>query len=179
MARFIALPVLSCLPNAGRSAVARPVKRKLLGDIVCQRDSSSTQLARFGEEENIISLRSWPIAIGIRCSSGSRMKSRRSVSQPSVVARMAIRFGRQRRSPYKPREISSLLRIRSTKWFSFFGTRISTTPITNCYSRRPTGGAFRAHLRPAVPGTTVRQGSETAAKVEGRSQAFIFDPSLV
>ena len=41
------------------SAVVDRVKRKLLADIVCPRALSFTQWVRSGEEENIMSLRSW------------------------------------------------------------------------------------------------------------------------
>src|SRR6266498_526794 len=99
MAQFIARLDLSCLLNAGPSAVVDPVKRKLLVDIVYLRALSFTQLVLLGEEENSVSLRPWRIVIRVRCNSRLKMKSRRSLSLRSVAAHMAIRFRTQRRSP--------------------------------------------------------------------------------
>src|SRR6187200_2568266 len=98
MARFIAPLELNYLQTAGPLAVVDPVQRKLLADIVCLRVLSFTQLARFGEEESAMSLRSWRIVIGTRCSSRLKMDSRRLLFRRSVAARMAIRFLMQRRS---------------------------------------------------------------------------------
>src|SRR5438094_4534009 len=101
MARSIAPLELNYLPNAGPSAVVYLVKRKSLADIVCQRDLSFTQSARFGEEEKATSLRFWQIVIGARCNSRSKTESRRLLFQRAVAAHMAIRFQRQRRSLQK------------------------------------------------------------------------------
>src|SRR6266498_1097288 len=98
MARSIAALGLSCLRNAGPSAVAVSVKKKLLVDIVYLRTLSFTQLVLFGEEENSVRLRPWRIAIRVRCNSRLKMESRRSLSLRSVAAHMAIRFRTQRRS---------------------------------------------------------------------------------
>jgi len=89
---------LNYLPNAGPSAVVYLVKRKSLADIVCQRDLSFTQSARFGEEEKATSLRFWQIVIGARRNSRSKTESRRLLFRRSVAAHMAIRFQRQLRS---------------------------------------------------------------------------------
>src|SRR6267378_6563001 len=99
IARLIAPLELSCLQNAGPSAVVDPVRQKLLADIGCGRVLSFTQSARFGEEENTMSPRRWRIVIGARCSSRWKMESRRSLSRRSVAVHMAIRFQMHRRSP--------------------------------------------------------------------------------
>src|SRR5712664_3597410 len=98
MARFIAPLALTWLQNAGPSAVVDPVQRKSLADIVCVRVLSFTQLARFGQQENVMSLRSCQIVIGARCNSRLKMESRRLLSRRSVAARTAIRLQMQRRS---------------------------------------------------------------------------------
>src|SRR4029453_207972 len=97
-ARFIAPLELNYLQNAGPLAVVDPVQRKLLADIVCLRVLSFTQLARFGEEESAMSLRSWRIVIGARCNSRLKMDSRRLPSRRSVAAHMVIRSRKRRRS---------------------------------------------------------------------------------
>ncbi len=53
MARFTAPPALNCWPNAGRSAVVNPAKRKLLAGTVCQRASSFTLSDRSGVAEKV------------------------------------------------------------------------------------------------------------------------------
>src|SRR4029077_9917955 len=92
MVRFTAPQAPNCSPNAGRSAVVGREKLKSRADIVCQLDSSFTQLGLSGVVENTASLRHWQIATVIHCRLRSRTESKRSRFLRSVVALTVIQL---------------------------------------------------------------------------------------
>src|SRR3954452_2667620 len=170
MARFTEPADMNYSPSVVSWAVVAQAKLKLRGGIVCQLDSSFTQLGRSGVMENMAKLRRWQIATVIRCSLRWKIESKRWHFRRSAAALTIIRSRKPRTLHSQPRATSLPPATSSRKWFSLFLGKRLTTRIVKFCSRFFVGCASHA-FGAAVPH------SKTCASEE-RNRASTYDTIL-